>query len=77
MAKGQREVRLVSWIKHYLPLSIPLVLLLLRYMIQGLGGRVPRECLNIGADMAFTFLAFWMWAAITNAYNGQLVRDIG
>lgn len=71
---------IADYLRHYLPVAILLLLVIVRLLVQALAGQgVPARaaCSNIGAEVAFSFLAFWFWAGTTNGITGQLVRTLG
>lgn len=69
-----------SWISHYLPAWMAVFLV----VMPTLFGNVVRspgvsniEAAKWLADVCLGMVSFWMWALVTNAHDGRLVRSSG
>ncbi len=66
------------WLSHYMPLWMALALVILPILVgKAVRQTSPAAPSEWPADVVLGLLSFWVWALVTNAHDGRLVRTSG
>ncbi|HEY7154559.1 MAG TPA: hypothetical protein VH575_11415 [Gemmataceae bacterium] len=69
-----------SWVSHYLPAWTAIFLVVMPILFGNVVRSPGMSNVNEAkwaADVCLGMLSFWMWALVTNAHDGRLVRSSG